>query len=388
MARRASFEIQESADGWRVNIPAKHSDTGARQRRFFETKAEAEGFVRTLGVQIENYGLSAQLLKPSEAEQAKAAMRLLDEAEIKVGLLDAVQRYLATERKRSESKPLAFVIDAFLAGKKRSEKYRDSLERTKRRLEPLHEKLAADVSRDDLEKLLAGTSDSYRNALMREFRAIFSFAVKRGWAAENPVDRMDFARLHVGEREVYTAGQAAAMLSAAVAHEPELLPFVAIGLFAGVRVFELMRLEWSHVDLAESSIDLPAAITKRRRRRSIPIEAALKAWLELHIDHHGIQSGPVVPWRTYNTLRKHMRNLFKNAEVKWHQNASRHSYASYWLAEHNDINRLALHLGHIGGTEVLFTNYHRAVKRADATKYWGLVPDAKALKIVRITKAS
>jgi hypothetical protein len=29
-----------------------------------------------------------------------------------------------------------------------------------------------------------------------------------------------------------------------------------------------------------------------------------------------------------------------------------HSYASYWLAVHNDLNALAMHLGHIGGLEV------------------------------------
>ncbi|MDB6171213.1 MAG: integrase family protein [Chthoniobacteraceae bacterium] len=177
------------------------------------------------------------------------------------------------------------------------------------------------------------------------------------------------------------------MLKAADMHDPQLLPFVAIGLFAGVRVYELMQLDWKHVDLIEGSIDLPASITKRERRRSVPITPTLRAWLEHYISKHGIGNGFVLPFRTYNTLRRHLRELFKQAKVRWQQNAARHSYASYWLAEHNDLTKLALYMGHVGGLEVLHMHYHRAVKKADAAKFWAIAPKSEASKVVSIEAA-
>ena len=387
MARRARFAIKQSDEGWRVNIPAKYSATGGRQRRFFTTRAEAEGFVRTLGVQIENYGRAAPILKPGQGEEALAAIRLLEKSSLGVGLLEAVKQHVNAERRRLASKPLGEVVDAFLSAKKRSEKYFNSLKRTQRRLDPLRAVLVSEISSDDLDKIIGGASDSYRNALLREIRAIFSFAVRRGWCIANPATKLDFAQTQIGERHLYSPEESALLLETVRALDPALLPFVAIALFAGVRVYELLRMEWAHVDLAEKSIDLPAAITKRKRRRSIPIESALQAWLELFISEQGIQRGAVVPCRTYNSLRKRLRVIFSAAEIPWRQNAARHSYASYWLAVYKDLNALAMHLGHIGGLEVLHTHYHRTVKLVEAGKFWNIRPKTKARQVIQFKEA-
>ena len=101
MARRARFAIKQSDEGWRVNIPAKYSATGGRQRRFFTTRVEAQGFVRTLGVQIENYGRAAPILKPGQGEEALAAIRLLEKSSLGVGLLEAVKHHINADWRRS-----------------------------------------------------------------------------------------------------------------------------------------------------------------------------------------------------------------------------------------------------------------------------------------------
>ena len=279
MARQGpSHTIKQSDEGWRVNIPAKYSATGGRQRRFFTTRAEAEGFVRTLWCLNPDYRSAAPILKPGQGEEALAAIRLLEKSSLGVSLLEAVKQHVNAERRRLASKPVGEVVDAFLSAKKRSEKYCSSLKRTQRRLDPLR----AVISSDDLDKIIGGASDSYRNALLREIRAIFSFAVRRGWCIANPATKLDFAQTQIGERDLYSPEESALLLEERVrALDPALLPFVAIALFAGVRVYQLLRMEWAHVDLAEKSIDLPAAITKRKRRRSIPIESALQASLEL-----------------------------------------------------------------------------------------------------------
>ncbi len=67
----------------------------------------------------------------------------------------------------------------------------------------------------------------------------------------------------------------------------------------------------------------------------------------------------------------------------WVQDVMRHSFASNWLAEHGDINRLTLQMGH-ESTDMLFRHYNRTCKRKDAAKYWQIMPSpsARGRKIV------
>ena len=137
-----------------------------------------------------------------------------------------------------------------------------------------------------------------------------------------------------------------------------------------------MRLTWENVDLKEKMVDLPAEITKRKRKRSIPIEPALLAWLRKAIKLGSEKKGPILPFSSYNDFRDRIRLLAKDAGVTWKQNAMRHSYASYWLEQNNDLNKLALYLGHVGGLDVLQRFYHRSVRTKEAKAFWALRPRA------------
>lgn len=61
-----------------------------------------------------------------------------------------------------------------------------------------------------------------------------------------------------------------------------------------------------------------------------------------------------------------------------HQNALRHNYAAYWLAEHGDLNALARQMGHISGLTTLRRHYYRAVSKSDAGEFWDIVPSVGA----------
>jgi len=241
--------------------------------------------------------------------------------------------------------------------------------------------MVADVGPDLINEHLLGLAPSYRNALLRELRAVFSFAVKREWCRDNPVLKLDFETHSVAEREIYSVKECCALLQTAREKHPELLPGVAIGLFAGIRVYEMLRLEWRNIDFEENMIDLPAAITKRRRRRSIPIEATLKSWIGETRPSEKVDDCKVLPFAGYGGWRTAIRKLASDANVEWKQNALRHSYASYWLAVHNDLTKLALQMGHIGGLEVLHRFYHRSVRAKEATLFWALKPVSGATKL-------
>jgi integrase len=209
-----------------------------------------------------------------------------------------------------------------------------------------------------------------RNAFLRNLRAVFNFGVKREWLESNPVSKLDFEKIKNGEIVTLSPPEAEALMNAAEA-DNDLLPYHALGLFAGIRPLELERLEWRHVDLDEGHIEIASAVSKTGRRRIIDIEPNLQAWLSHYVARGGNTQGRVTP--TTN-LRKNLRDIRKTAGLtEWTQDVMRHSYASYWLAQHGDINRLTLQMGH-ESADMLWKHYHKASKRKDAALYWKIMP--------------
>jgi len=78
----------------------------------------------------------------------------------------------------------------------------------------------------------------------------------------------------------------------------------------------------------------------------------------------------VVPRRAW--LRR-FRTVRKEAGIEWQQDMMRHSYCSHWLAAFGDVNRLRTNVGH-RSPDMLFRHYHKAVKAAEAKRFWKITP--------------
>jgi len=63
--------------------------------------------------------------------------------------------------------------------------------------------------------------------------------------------------------------------------EPSVLPYIAIGMFAGLRSAEREKLAWRdvHFDDSHPYIDLSAKIAKTGQKRHVPILPALREFL-------------------------------------------------------------------------------------------------------------
>ncbi|HMF46809.1 MAG TPA: hypothetical protein VKE29_09060, partial [Candidatus Udaeobacter sp.] len=66
--------------------------------------------------------------------------------------------------------------------------------------------------------------------------------------------------------------------------------------------------------------------------------------------------------------------------AEWPQNALRHSFGSYHLAQFNDAAKLALEMGN--SPSVIFRHYRQLVKPKQAERYWKLEPVADGKQIV------
>jgi integrase len=69
--------------------------------------------------------------------------------------------------------------------------------------------------------------------------------------------------------------------------DDSLKPFLAPEAFAGLRMAELQRLEWSEIDLNRGFITVAAHKAKTRQRRLVPIADNLKEWLKPYAKANG-----------------------------------------------------------------------------------------------------
>jgi integrase len=160
------------------------------------------------------------------------------------------------------------------------------------------------------------------------------------------------------------------------------LPFLAVSFFCGLRRAEALRLDWSAVDLQESFVKLPAAITKKRQTRYIELSENCRAWLNTRAQH----VGRVMP-NSPDVLRKRLSRLKTQHQVHTIKHGPRHCFASYWLAEHGDINQLCRFIG--DEPETTFKHYAKAATKREAEKYWAIMPtSANQRNIVAFKRTS
>ena len=80
-----------------------------------------------------------------------------------------------------------------------------------------------------------------------------------------------------------------------------------------------------------------------------------------------------------SVLRKKRRANWKavaGEKARWVQQGARHTYCSCWLAIHGDINKLVLQSGH-DSVDTMWRSYHKGVKKAEAQKFWAIMPPKK-----------
>jgi integrase len=367
---------------WRVNVPAELSQTGKRQRLFFSTRKHAQAECERLKARKHNFGASLEKLSASQVVEAAQSFESLEEYP-QVSLKDAARAYLETLNARAKSISLAKLFEMYLAAKGgRTPKYLRALRNTRDQFKNLHALPVSDITPGDLETQLAQMPGGSRNAVMRYLRAVFRFGVKRGVLASDPIARLDFAERPRSEVEVLSVEHVSKMLTNALENDLALLPFLVLGFFCGIRPDgELQKLLWTDVDLIDTVVTIRPAASKTRRRRFIELSENAKAWLEQYQLRGGSREGLVVRYSPQQLRTRRRANRETAGIASWPQQGMRHSFCSYWLAKHEDINRLVLLTGH-DDPDTMWRHYHRGTRKADAEKFWAIRPPVAQPNIV------
>ncbi len=354
-----------------------------RNRQFFRDKSEADTLLEQKQAEQENFGRAGLSFNERHRAEYLECSELLKP--FGATIRDAVQFYLPHAKASKRTCSAAELATELLAAKQAdgaSQRYLGDLRsRLTQFSNAFNGKPVAEVTSTEIDHWLRNLSDAgtgrrlaptTRNNFRRVLIVAFNFAKDRGYCTGNPAEKAAKAKAIETPVGILTVDQMRTLLDAAPG---KLVPFVAIGAFAGLRRAELERLEWADIDLRQKLIEVAAAKAKSARRRFVRLRPNLAKWLQSHAQH----SGPVTPV-DYRALLDSAR---ESAEIKeWPHNALRHSFASYHLAHFKDAAALALELGHTN-SNLVFQHYRQLVKPKTATRYWNIVP-TKALKGTKI----
>lgn len=354
-----------------------------RGRRTFKSKAEAHAFMELKRAEITNHGVASATL----STQQRAELLWCEDQLRPYGLSlrAGVEILLPQLKAREHGLAVADAVARLLDSKRAAGVSQRHLYTIENRLT----RFADDFPMRSLASFTLPDVEQWLNALpvgaqsVNHYKAtvhsLFAYGVKIGACLANPVTGIDSRKVVRSAPSILTPAQLSALL-AGCGEDGEMLAYVAVGAFAGLRRAEIERLRWEDVNLKRSFITVGAQSAKTSERRLVPVCNALSAWLAPLTK----ASGPLAP--TINFRRRfHATREAAGLIGEWEGNELRHSYASYRLAETQNAAQTALELGN--SPSVLQAHYRELVSGDDAAAWFAVKP-LETGKVVAMGKAA
>ncbi len=375
---------------------------GRRQRRCFsdQEKAKAEAnrvaekismgdleAVRLTGLDRQCYLAAMEHLRPTGTTLECATREYAAAVTMLKGnpLLEAVRSYVQLRQGPFSPKKVPEVVAELLAQKEnkgRSEVYtRDLRYRLNRFAADFNDSDVHEVTTSKIEGWLhkLKLSPRSKNNFLTSIRTLFTLATTRHYipTGHPGASEIEQATESPHAVEIFTPQEMLRVLHHA---RPEMVPFLALGAFGGVRSAEIQRLTWTDVKWNQGVIEIASGKAKTRARRLVPLNECLRAWLEPHCR----KAGPIMPFANVvnqiKTLAEDVDRAWKQenalAAFVWKSNGLRHSYVSYRLAQTGNENQVAQECGN--SPAMIFKHYRALVTKDDAERWFAIRPVTEA----------
>ena len=319
-------------------------------------------------------------------------------------LVEAARYYVSKKVMNVPAKSVQVVLDEMIKAKRAegcSERYIDDLESRCGKFAREFPRMIAtirgfeiktwlqDLTREGSKKDKRAPRKPVTNRTRNNFRlciqTLFSYAKSQEYlpADWNDMDSVPVWKVKDEEVEIFTPEE----MSILLANAPDnLIPFLTIGGFAGLRSAEIERLDWSKVDLENGYITVDASIAKTNSRRLVPIVPNLKAWLQ----DHKKTNGPVLELANVVNAVRRLTSATRPVDpenpekllaprVPWRHNALRHSFCSYRLADVKSAAQVSLEAGN--SPQMIFQHYRELVTEKGTKAWFAITPEStKALR--------
>jgi site-specific recombinase XerD len=202
--------------------------------------------------------------------------------------------------------------------------------------------------------------------------SLFSYAVRRKYAKENPCDNLERITVERAEPPVLSPDQIESAIAFALLSPPRVLLWFILAGIVGVRPGELKKMHETDLrrNLTEGLIIIDAMMSKVRNRRIIELTAHSKTWLD-----YALSEKVKLPF-SKSFMRRCRRQLKSHlCLAKWPQDILRHTALSYMLAHHGDEARVARESGN--SVKIFRQHYKGLVKPVESAAFQNLLPRAR-----------
>jgi site-specific recombinase XerD len=376
---------------WRLNIPGKISPSGHRVRHYFKQHHEALAEANKIRQVFHDYGRSIKIPPANRLIESIECWDLLDGVapggSANIGSLrKIVLREVKAIKDREKSITLAALLDDYvnkLKLKQRAEHYIKQFGWLRGHMDFWLEEKVSDLTPGNIRMSLGKQPSGAFNSDLRLLRAVLTHGVKNSWLKTNPALSVDFIHRPRVEVKCLSHLIVERMFRHAQEHAKELIPPYVVGFMCGLRESEIWKIHYSDIRISDSEkhVIVPASISKVKRKRIIPLSGNAVEWMRWYIAH---TRGGIVPQADERLMSRWNRHALKvsrqaNYEaaagegMKWQQNCKRRAFASHYVAATQDLNKLALAMGH-STTELTFEHYIGAVTHEDGLAYFDIRP--------------
>ncbi len=387
-------------------------EAGKRKRKTFADLAEARREANLIVAKLargqhivlelsaadrESYALAVDALRPlgiplhvAVAEFIEARKVLPDGCTLTAAVESFAQRHRGSAGKRS----VAEVVTEFLASRESEvgDRQKNDLRvhlaplpleprarasKKKKRMQPFADRFRGSIgaiTAADIDKWLSdvGGGGKRQQNVRSSVVSLFRYAQRKGYLPRDmktEAEMTERKKFKKGAIEILSPEEVAMLTSV---EDEEALIYFLLGMFAGLRSAEALRMRWELIHLETGFIVVDAVVGEKTGERSIPIQPNLAQWLTPYAG----RKGPIFTReKAENVALKLARKLLD----AWPANGLRHSYASYRVAATGDLARVALEMGN--SPAVIKKNYQsvrtpdgRVVTPEMAKAYFAIAP--------------
>ena len=219
----------------------------------------------------------------------------------------------------------------------------------------------ASVTLGEVQKWLAGLekSQATKQTLQSRLNSLFSWAVRQGYVAANPIGNMEKISVTKTDPQILTNDQCRRLVAACHTIDADMLCYLGLALFCGIRPEECQRLTADAIDLDRCTVTISGDVAKTRNRRIVSMtEPAIRL----------LSFGNLCEYKT--NFRKRLVAIRKEAKInKWPKDVLRHTAASHF---HNfyTVDEATKQLGH--SADVMLRHYRQMVTQEETKEWLGI----------------
>ena len=303
----------------------------------------------------------------------------------KAGIVEAAEFFIRSKSEVKERVLLRDAVEQFIEAQKAdgaSEKYLQDIRSRMRRFANENEGYLHEINADQIQKWLRGlgVAPRTRNNFLSLIKTFSHWAKDAKLLPKTaPTEADELALLPAPcEVRIHDPETVAAMLFGAAEHEPSVVPYLALGYFAGVRPKEMERMTGSSIRFDHNDVEVRAWQAKQTRRKShrrlTPMQPNLIAWLSQF---------PVGPHQRIANAgtRNLVVALRRKLKIDWSHDVMRHSAISNLVALTGNVDQVALWCGN--SRQVIYSSYLNQVTKREAETFFSVAPEVSG-KIVKM----